>query len=177
MRKFITFMAVALLTVTAISSCKKTDPYNEALNKEYAEFMAEHHNGVFYESHIILNKNLEDVKSYKDLSVVGCENVFQDSTFCYIVTHDFVEGTTNTEVVRDFWLGSEDINPNELKLTLTDALKTYWKSDFKKTTGNKVTLRSPVGPVRVNPLYIIGQHNSPLFVSVDAITGEVKQII
>lgn len=174
MKKIITFIAIMFVMAATATSCKQAF-YNDSLNKEFTEFMAEHPGAVFYESHIVLSDNLENVKSVSKLNVVECENVFQDSVFCHMIHHDFVEETTNEEVVQDFWLGSEPITPTELKLTLEDALKAYEASEFK-TTGNKVTLRSPVGPKLLPPYYIIGQQNSPCFVKVDAMTGEVGLI-
>lgn len=174
MKKFITFIAIMFVMAATATSCKQAF-YNDSLNKEFTEFMAAHPGSIFYESHIILDQNLEDVKSVSELNVVECENVFQDSVFCHMIHHDFVEETTKEEVVQDFWLGSNELNPTKLVLTLEDALEAYEASEFK-TTGNKVTLRSPVGPELLPPYYIIGQQNSPCFVKVDAMTGEVGLI-
>ena len=174
MKKIISILAIAMAMVFA-NSCKPNHVFNETLNKEFAEFTAEHPDAIFYESHIVLNKNLEDVKHPKNLIVAECENVYQDSVFCHMITHDFVMETVNEEVVEDLWLGSNSIKPSELVLTLEDALAAYEASEFE-TTGNKVVLRSPVGPELLPPYYIIGQHNSPCFVKVDAITGEVGLI-
>lgn len=173
MKKIFMFLTIALAAVT-MTSCKHAF-YNEFLNKEYVEFIAEHPDAVFYESHIILDKNLEDVKSVKDLNVVECENVYQDSVFCHQIHHNFVKKTRDEEVIEDLWLGSNELDPTKLVLTLEDALKAYETSEYE-TTGNKVTLRSPVGPELLPPYYIIGQHDSPYFVRVDALTGEVGLI-
>lgn len=174
MKKIITFIAIVITAIATMTGCKQAF-YNDSLNKEFTEFMVEHPDAVFYESHIVLDQNLEDVKSVNKLNVVECENVYQDSVFCHMIQHDFVEDTTNEEVVQDFWLGSNSINPTTLVLTLEDALKAYEASEFE-TTGNKVTLRSPVGPELLPPYYIIGQQNSPCFVKVDAMNGEVSLI-
>ena len=172
MKKIFNLMIAFAIALT-ITSCKH-DVYNETIKKDVAEMTAKYGEDlIFYESHAVLNKTIEEAKSYKGLDVAECENIFQVRDTCYTITHDFVKGTTEVTAVDDYWLGSCELNPDEFNLTITDALKVYFENDQYKTTGNKITLRAPVGPVQMNPMYIIGQHNSPMFVSVDAITGKV----
>lgn len=149
--------------------------FNRFLNDEYKKMLEKYPNLYFWESHLTLNHKLEDVSSVKELKVLICENIYESGKYVYTITHNFETNETTETKKEDEWYNSRQFNPTkEVKISLEDALEAYEKSRYK-TTGDKVTLRSPFIKPEILPVYyIIGQLNSRYFVKVDAITGEVS---
>ena len=177
MKKFFRFTGgeLATIDIEAISNgvfCH----YNAYLNKEYKEMAEKYPNLYFWESHLTLNHKLEEVKSVKELDVLKCENIYEEGKYIHTITHNFETNETTEEKKVDEWYNSRQFNPlEEVGLTLEEILDIYEKSELK-TTGDKITLRSPFVSKALPVYYIIGQLDSPRFITIDAIKGEIGLI-
>lgn len=67
----------------------------------------------------------------------------------------------------------DDRIPNAPKMTLSQAVSLMRRAGYRRAFFN-VTLRSPTGPKRSNPLYIFGFPNRA-YPSVDTVTKQVRQ--
>jgi hypothetical protein len=158
----------------------KVAPVLPQAKADYAEALEE--TGIpaltaFYEIEMQLDKPVsainkgEDVQLLKALTVIAAGNKkvkFIDRTYDKkgnVVDANVDYGTGN-------WLGDCPMNLDSLVLDLPDAIERLKETNQVLPTGDKVTLRQPLSPP-FRALYIFGTVGT-FFVSVDAITGEVK---
>lgn len=146
---------------------------NEIIKKDYDELFAESGNMIYWESHIVLNKKLEDAKDLFEIFPKTIENIFEINKVVIRRTTNLLTGEKTEIREQDEWYNSHRIYPEDTVLELGDALKIYWESDVRRTTGDKIVLRRPINPIFEHPYYIIGQQDSPLFVFVDSVTGNI----
>jgi len=179
MKKIFSMLAAAMLLV--MTGCEvKVAPVLPQAKADYAEALEE--TGIpaltaFYEIEMQLDKPVsainkgEDVQLLKALTVIAAGNKkvkFIDRTYDKkgnVVDANVDYGTGN-------WLGDCPMNLDSLVLDLPDAIERLKETNQALPTGDKVTLRQPLSPP-FRALYIFGTVGT-FFVSVDAITGEVK---
>ena len=146
----------------------------DIIKKDYDELRKESESLYYWESHITLNKKLEDVTTLGELRPISVENVFEINEVIIYRTTDVITGEFTERRMPGTWWESHVMLPSDAVISIFDALKAYWNSDVPRTTGDKVTLRRPYSPLFEVPYYIIGQQNSPLFVFVNSVTGEIR---
>lgn len=183
MKKIFSFMMVALAAVVVVACHpkQKDDPtptatVEEIIASDFAEMQAIDSTAIFYESHITLNQNFEDVETVDSLTVAILENIFQLADTCYIINHDLNADTNTVEKVNDYWLECVCIDPASIAVTFTDALNAYEQSNMVRVSGNTITLRQPLHPSINNPFYILGNRVDTGFVAVNVYTGEVTTL-
>lgn len=150
---------------------KKT--INDIVKEDYLQLLEESEDLYYWESHIVLTKNLEDIQSFEEIIPAALENVFEITPYVIHKHNDMITGEKYEERLIDEWYGSHKIYPEDFILSFEEAVIAYWNSPLR-TTGNKITMRRPINPMYENPYYIFGQMDSPYLVFVNAVTGEVS---
>lgn len=177
--------SVICLTAVLLTSCKKdgegfvvrpwTLEQEIAYNMDY--FSQQHseadNNVYFYEVQCVLNGKLAELDA-KDVRIQSSLTVANVGRFCHQISTDFVSGIRQTNIIPGTWAGSFTIdNPTALKISFDQAVELIKNAkDIQTPNSNKMTLRHPLGTT-INPLYIFGSTSEGLYVSVDAMTGEV----
>ncbi len=174
MKKILFVMAAMLLVFT---SCKEDKcQFNKTLENDYQEVIAQYPGaeGQFREAQLVLTDSLQ-VADPKTFDVVNAVEIFQtEEDTCGAVIFKVRNAVTDTlYTVQGMWLGSANMVPSDVKVTLPDALRALQSADVIIPETNLVTLRIPLnGAVSLNPLYIFGSNHTS-FVCVDGVTGEV----
>ena len=161
----------------SIKNGKTLNSIKDIIQKDYDELFEEfNHSDEFYywESHMILNKKLEDAESVGELMPLTIENVFEYNGLLIYRTTNLITGENTENRIEGEWVGSHVLTPDDIIVSVYDALKIYWDSEVTRTTGDKVTLRWIFEPGFEEPYYIIGQQNSPLFIFVSAKDGHMR---
>lgn len=134
---------------------------------------------VYYESCYMFEGRFDTLATP---TVVYLENVFQvvnketNQPTVYIAHHDISKSSDMWETkVGSFWLGDNDMNEYEIKLTVEEAFAKAKKSSFAKPHSRFCTLRAEVGIKACNPQYIFGNATYGLLY-VDAVTGDVSDV-
>ena len=131
----------------------------------------------WYETDILLPEflNAEDVTSDPVMVV----NIFQSvvkrdegfDTWVFKFQH-LNDGTVLTDSVRGFWIENQPLNDEVIKLKYVEAFDKIMQTNSPKPQSKHVTLRNPVGPIKINAQWIFGNLHEQLWV--DAVTGDVK---
>lgn len=151
----------------------KKENVNEIVKKDYKELYKESPSLYYWESHVVLNKKLEEVTDISEIVPVSIENIFEINEVVIRKTTNIITGKKSEIREPETWWESHVIFPEDFKLSFQDAVNAYWNSDLK-TTGNKITLRRPFNPLFTEAYYIFGQQDSPNYVFVNAVTGKVS---
>lgn len=174
MKKILFVMAAMLLVFT---SCKEDKcQFNATLESDYQEVIAQYPGaeGQFREAQLALTDNLA-VANPKTFDVAKAVEVFQaeEDTCGVVVLKERRPGVDTLYTVQGIWVGSANMAPSDVKITLPDALRALQSADVIIPETNLVTLRIPLnGTASLNPLYIFGSNHTS-FVCVDGVTGEV----
>ena len=131
----------------------------------------------WFETDILLPKFLDDENVTSD--PVMLVNIFQSivekgngaDTWVWKFQH-FTDGTVLTDSIQGFWIENMPLNDEALKVKYTEAYDKIMQVNSPKPHSKHVTLRNPVGPIRINTQWIFGNIQEQLWV--DAVTGDVK---
>lgn len=189
MKKFslltIALFATITMFLASCSSCShKEDKKEETiatklLNKDRAHMKEIDKAYVYYESCYMFEGKFDTLTTP---TIVNIENVFQtvdkenNQPTVHIAHHDITKSSDIWEEnVGGFWLGDNDMNEYEIKITIEEAFAKAKKSSFKQPHSSFCTLRAEVGIKVCNPQYIFGNSTYGLLY-VDAVTGEVSDV-
>lgn len=180
------FKSAMMLTVCAftmclfLTSCNDDDendsPADKTFNeliKEDCEFVKSNYGSAgyvaFLEVDAKLNNWFNETKA-EDLKVSEMTSVFHVDKKVVLLIHDMKKGTKSVEEVEDVWIGSAEMNIEDFKVTLEEAVKIMKASEeYKDIHTRYLTVRNPIAKVQYDhPMYIFG-----VYAGVDVNDGEI----
>lgn len=124
-------------------------------------------------SKVIFNDTItsENIDALHVTDVTDVFYFWNDGPWVQYITSNVKKGTMILPLIPDVWIEDDDLSDAPIKLNAEDVLQRLKEWNGVLPPAKSITLRLPIGPIRCNAQWVMGDAYDVLFV--DAVTGDI----